>query len=84
MLIIFNGGEKEKRCEQKVSTSKIMTALCRCVVCFQIKMPIFQVEYFSLSKCDMISNACDVKKAEEEMLDKYQICQRQVDGCDLV
>lgn len=47
-------------------------------------MPIFQVEYFSLSKCDMISNACDVKKAEEEMLDKYQICQRQVDGCDLV
>lgn len=53
------------------------------MVCFQMKMSVFQVEYFS-SECDKTSDGCDVNKAAEEMWAKYQIHQRQVDGCDLV
>lgn len=60
------------------------TALCCHIVDFQMKMPIFQVEYFSLSECDRTSNGCDVNKAAGEMWAKYQIHQRQVDRCDLV
>lgn len=60
------------------------TALRWRIVYFQMKMPIFQVEYFYLSGCDRTSNGRDVNKAAEKMWAKYQIHQRRVDRCDLV
>lgn len=67
-------------------SSKMITALWRvyCIVPFQMKMPISQVEYFPLPECDKTSNIRDVNKAVSEMWAKYQIHQRQVDRCDLV
>lgn len=56
-LIICNSGEKITMACTQYESLKLMTALCWSNVASQMRMPIFQVEYFAASRMTGIETA---------------------------